>query len=164
MTVFKDPNQEACMTGPWYERLEKGYDQHQAEVYDHADGSCTIQIMDMRYTTRDHHPKIVAAKWYPDAESIDIDAEVRAMGYEPDPFSEQWGYMGDACWFDPEGFTGDSTERYGIRVYPLGCVPTEKPEPISLPGLREQVENISKDPDAVRWMLTGEPPEGREAP
>lgn len=115
MTTFRDPHQERRMNGPWYENVEPG-GRLVAQVYDHADGSCTIQIQDGRWLTADGLPKVCAAKHYPRAEAVDLDAEVRALGYEPDPDADAWGFTGHACWFDPEGWGGEPTESYGIVV------------------------------------------------
>jgi hypothetical protein len=116
VTTFRDPEQERRMTGPWYENLEPRA-RLVAQVYDHADGSCTIQIKDGRWLTADGFPKILAARQYPNREIIDLDDEVRALGYEPDSDAKEWGFTGHACWFDPEGWDGEPTESYGITVH-----------------------------------------------
>ncbi|MEW1550961.1 hypothetical protein [Streptomyces tsukubensis] len=115
MTVFRDPEQERRMVGPWYENLESG-GQLVAQVYDHSDGSTTMQIKDGRWVTFDGFPKICAAKHFPNREVIDLDTEVRALGYEPDSEAKTWKFAGHACWFDPEDWDGEPTESYAIKV------------------------------------------------
>ncbi|MQS39591.1 hypothetical protein [Streptomyces katsurahamanus] len=113
---FNDPDKERRSTGPWYERLATGA-VLTAQVFDHDDGSCTVQINDGRWHTADGYPKLCASKWFADRAGVDLDAEVRAMGYEP--LSESWEFTGHATWFDPEDWDGEPTESYGVGVRAL---------------------------------------------
>jgi hypothetical protein len=114
VTTFKDRNEEERLTGPWFESHTPG-GRLVAQVYDHGDGSCTIQIQDGRWQTLDFYTKLLVSKHYPTKDYVDLLAEVRAMGYEPE--SEDWGFTGHACWFDPEDYDGEPTESYGVVIH-----------------------------------------------
>ncbi|QDQ14312.1 hypothetical protein [Streptomyces spectabilis] len=122
MTQFQDPDQERRMTGPWYENLE-GNARLVAQVYDHGDGSCTIQVSDGRWLTLDGRSKLLAVEHYIDREAVDLNAAVRSLGFDVDSDAKEWNYTGAACWFDPSEWTGENTESYGIAVTERG--PTE---------------------------------------